>query len=478
MKLIKKFVDYLKRPKNMTEGKPALRLVEFAIPLLIGNFVQQLYNTVDSIIVGKYIGDRALAAIGTTTSVIFFLITVFIGISVGAGILVSQYYGAKNKSMLSKTIGNTMLLNLFFSILLAVGGFFLTGRILDFVDTPADIRDMAYSYLLIMCLGIVGMSYYNILTGLLRGLGDSISPLLYLIISSILNIVLDLLFVTQLHMGVAGAAIATVISQSFSAILCYYKIYKMREVVEMKREAFVPDFHLIGHLIKLGLPVGISQGMVSITVILVQRLVNSFGTTFIAVSTVVMRVDGFIMLPNFSFGNALSTFTGQNAGAMKLDRIRKGIKDGLRIGMTTSAVLVVTILIFGKNIMGLFTDTEEVINYAYEMMLILGVSYIAFSVIQIFQGAMRGAGDTKTPMFIAMFITFGIRLPLSYLLAFLTRSEAMPAGNPRSVFYSLALAWFMSAMTTSFFFRRGKWAKRARIGGKIVDISEIFHKKG
>lgn len=476
MKLIRKFINYLARPKNMTEGKPSLRLIEFAVPLLIGNFVQQLYNTVDSIIVGKYIGDQALAAIGATTPLIFFLITVFIGISVGAGILVSQYFGAKNKEMLSKTIGNTMLLNFVFSIILALGGLFLTGYILDFVETPPDIREMAYSYLLIMCVGIIGMSYYNILTGLLRGLGDSISPLLYLIVSSILNIVLDLLFVTQFHMGVAGAAIATVISQTFSAILCYLRIYKMRDIVEMKKEAFLPDFHLIGHLLKLGLPVGVSQGMVSITAILVQRLVNSFGTTFIAVSTVVMRVDGFIMLPNFSFGNALSTFTGQNAGAMKLERIKKGIKDGLRIGMSTSAVLVAIILVFGKNIMALFTDTEEVINYAYEMMLILGISYIAFSVIQILQGAMRGAGDTKTPMFIAMFVTFGIRLPASYLFAFLTRSEEMPAGNPRSVFFALAFAWFMSSLITTTFYKRGKWAKRARIGGEIVDISEIFRK--
>lgn len=461
----------------MTEGKPSLRLVEFAIPLLIGNFVQQLYNTVDSIIVGKYIGDQALAAIGATTPLIFFFITVFIGISVGASILVSQFFGAKNKEKLSKTIGNTILLNLLFSILIAFLGFFFTGTILDFVDTPADIRDMTYSYLLIMCLGIGGLSYYNILTGLLRGLGDSVSPLLYLIISSFLNIGLDLLFVTQFHMGVAGAAIATVISQSFSALLCYRKIHKMREIVSMKREAFVPDFHLIGQLIKLGLPVGISQGMVSITSILVQRLVNSFGTTFIAVSTVVMRVDGFIMLPNFSFGNALSTFTGQNAGAMKLDRIKRGIRDGLRIGISTSAVLVVSILLFGKHIISLFTDTQKVIDFSYEMIMILGVSYIAFAVIQILQGAMRGAGDTKTPMFIAMFITFGVRLPGSYLLAYFTRTEAMPAGNPRSVFISLAIAWFVSATITGIFFRRGNWSKRARIGGKIVDISEILHKK-
>lgn len=476
MNVIKKIVNYISRPKNMTEGKPAFRLVEFAIPLLIGNFVQQLYNTVDSIIVGKYIGDKALASIGATMPLIFFFITVFIGVSVGAGILVSQYFGAKNKIMLSKTIGNTILLNLVFSVVIAIGGFFLSGHIIHFVDTPADIREMAHSYLLIMCVGIVGMSYYNILTGLLRGLGDSVSPLIYLIISSIMNIGLDLLFVTQFHMGVAGAAIATVISQTFSAILCYLRIYKMKDIVTMKKEAFHPDFHLLGQLIKLGFPVGLSQGMVSITAILVQRLVNSFGTTFVAVSTVVMRVDGFIMLPNFSFGNAVSTFTGQNAGAMKLDRIRRGIKDGLKIGISTSLVLVVIVLFFGKSIMALFTDTKEVIDYSYEMILILGVAYIAFAVIQIFSGAMRGAGDTKTPMFIAMFVTFCVRLPGSYLLAYLTRSEAMPHGNPRSVFISLAFAWFVSASVTGFFFIRGRWAKKARIGGKIVDISEIFKK--
>lgn len=456
----------------MTEGKPSARLIEFAIPLLIGNFAQQLYSTVDSIIVGKFVGDNALAAIGASGPLFGIVLVIYIGISVGAGILVSQYYGAKDKKMLSKTIGNTMVINMVFSIVIMILGLFLIKPLMVLLGTPDVILEMAVGYVLILYLGIMGPAYYNILAGLLRGMGDSVMPLVYLIVCTLINIILDIIFVGPFALGVAGAAYATVIAQFISAFLCYRRILKIKDVLIMDKNAYKMDFSLITQLARLGLPAGLSQGIISMAMIFVQKLTNSFGETFIAVSTVVMRVDGFAMLPNFTFGTAITTFVGQNIGAMKIDRVRRGTKDGLKIGLITSAVLVSLILIFGKFLMGLFTNTETVIDFSYRMMCILGIGYIAFAVTQILSGTMRGAGDTMTPMWIALITTL-TRVPIAYVMAALTKTAEYPNGDPKSIFISLVTAWVMGAVITTAFYKRGDWAKRARVGGKVIDIRNM-----
>lgn len=459
--------------KDMTVGSPAKRLLEFSIPLLIGNFAQQLYSTVDSIIVGKYVGDSALAAIGASTAIIFLIIVFFIGISVGAGILVAQYYGAKDKDMLSKTIGNTMVINLIISIIIMIFGLIVVRPFMELIGTPENIIDMSVSYTTICCLGIAGLSYYNILSGLLRGMGDSIMPLVYLIISTVINILLDLLFVGELNIGIAGAAYATIISQGFSAVLCYLRMLKMKDIITLNKKAFRLDGKLSAQLIKLGFPVGITQGIFAIAMVLVQNLTNSFGTVAIAAVTVIMRVDGFAMLPNFTFGTAMTTYTGQNVGALKIGRVREGTKECLKIGVFTAVCLVSLIIIFGKHLMALFTNTEEIIDLSYEMMSIMAIGYVAFAVTQILSGTMRGAGDTITPMWIALITTTAIRLPIAYGIAYFTRSAELPNGDPRSICISLVLSWTLGAVITAIFYKWGRWAKKARIGESIVDISKM-----
>ena len=466
-------INKLGGAKDMTEGRPGKRLIEFSIPLLIGNFAQQLYSTVDSIIVGKYVGDEALAAIGASGALVFLLMVLFIGISMGAGILVSQYFGAKDKERLSRTIGNAIILNAVISVIIMVLGVFFIRPFLEILRTPEAILDMAVSYTMISCLGIMGTSYYNILSGLLRGMGDSVMPLFYLIMCTITNIVLDLVFVGPMGMGVAGAAYATIISQIISAILCYLRMLKMKDVLTLDINAFKLDGKLSKQLIRLGLPVGITQALFAVAAIFVQNLTNTFGTVFIAASTVVMRVDGFAMLPNFTFGTAMTTYAGQNVGALEIGRMRQGTKEGLKIGVTTSVVLVGLILIFGKILMGLFTNTDEVINVSYEMMCILSVGYIGVAINQILSGTIRGAGDTMTPMWIALVTTTLIRLPIAYGMAYFTRSETLPNGEPRSIYYSLVFAWVLGAIITAIIYKAGHWSKRARIGGKIVDISNM-----
>ncbi|MGI5893951.1 MAG: MATE family efflux transporter [Candidatus Merdivicinus sp.] len=443
--------------KDMTEGNPYSCLVQFAIPLLIGNLAQQLYNTVDSIVVGTYVGDNALAAVGASMPLFNLILVLFVGISTGASIMVAQYFGAKDREMLSDTVGNAIILTLIASIFMMIVGVLTAEWFMNLLDTPADIMADSCSYLKIIFLGIAGVAFYNILTGILRGLGDSLMPLIFLLIACGLNIVLDLAFVILFKWGVAGVAWATIISQAVSSILCLFRLFQMKSVLTINRHAFRLKGNLVKQLVWLGLPSGATQAIFSMAALIVQSLTNSFGTLVIASNVIVMRVDGFAMMPNFSFGIAMTTFVGQNIGAGKMDRVDQGNKDGLRLGLLVSVILVAAILLFGRSLMSLFTSTTEVIDFSMKMMQILAVGYIAMAVTQTLSGTMRGAGDTITPMWISMVTTVIIRMPLAYLIAFLTRSEENPVGNPACIFISLVISWIIGAVLTFFMYRLGKW---------------------
>ena len=446
--------------KDMTIGTPWKRIIEFSIPMLIGNIAQQLYNTVDSIVVGKYVGDNALAAVGSASPILNLLIVLFVGISTGAGIMVAQYFGAKNREKLSKSIGACITLTAIASILIMIIGPLVTKPLLEFLNTPTTIINWCASYLNIYYIGIAGFAYYNILAGVLRGLGDSISSLVFLLIATVLNVFLDLWFVAGLNLGVSGVALATVIAQGISAVLCILKLAKMRETFDFNLKILKLDKELSIKLIKLGLPSGITQGIFSIAMIVVQSLTNSFGEMVIACNVIVMRVDGFAMMPNFTFGNAMTTYAGQNIGANKIDRVDKGTRDGLKIAVGVSTAITILILIFGRYLMMLFTDTMELVNLSMHMMKILAVGYIAMAVTQSLSGVMRGAGDTMTPMWISLITTVILRVPVAYGIAYLTRSAAYPTGRPESTFISLVVSWTLGAIITIIFFKRGKWRSK------------------
>ncbi len=448
----------------MTVGKPSSNLIRFAVPLLIGNIAQQLYSTVDSIVVGQYVGDGALAAIGASGPAINLLLVLFMGVSVGAGIMTSQYFGAKDKENLSLSVGTTITATFLTALLITVLGPLITPWMMRVLQTPADIYDMACEYLVILFLGMLGSAYYNIVSGVLRGLGDSVMPLIFLMVACGLNIVLDVLFVAGFHMGIGGAAWATIISQFISSILCIFRLLRMKDVFVITPKKLIPRKNLVFQLIRLGLPSGLTQAIFSFAMVIVQSLTNSFGTEIIAVSTVVMRVDGFAMMPNFTFGTAMSTFAGQNIGANRMDRVEKGTKDGMRIGIVVSAILVALILIFGRYLMELFTSTEAVIQGAVHMMRILAVGYIAMGVTQILSGVMRGAGDTMTPMWISIITTVVIRVPIAYGLEFLTRNGG-EIGSPDCIFVSLLASWVIGAILTVITYRWGRWKKKSIIGG-------------
>lgn len=454
-------IKKLFEPTDMTEGTPWKSILMFSIPLLIGNIAQQLYSTVDSIVVGQYVGDNALAAVGSAAPLFNLLLVLFVGISAGVGIMVSQYFGAKAKDELSQTIGTCITLTAAVSLLLMVGAPPFIRTLLQLLNTPPAILDDCTAYLVILMYGIAGLAYYNILSGILRGMGDSFSALGYLLIATVLNIILDLLFVAKFNMGVAGVSLATAIAQGISAALCLLKLIRMREHFELTKECLVPSKKHFTRIVKLGLPSGLTQAIMSSAMIIVQSLTNSFGEMFIAANVIVMRVDGFAMMPNMSFGMAMTTFTGQNVGAKKYDRCTQGAKQGTMLALICSTTITAIILLFGKYLMMIFTDTTELVELSVYVMRILAVGYIAVAVTQSLSGVMRGAGDTVTPMWISLCQTIAIRVPLAYGISFLTRTPELKNGRFECIALSLMISWVMGAVLTVIFYKRGKWKKKA-----------------
>ena len=446
--------------RDMTQGAPWKRIAEFAFPMLLGNFAQQLYNTADSVIVGEYVGDNALAAVGSAMPILNLLLAIFVGVSTGAGIVISQHYGARDREGLSLSVGNCLTLAAIASVLIMLIGPLVTRPFLELLGTPDSIIDWCTGYLNIMFLGILGFFFYNMLSGVLRGLGDSLSALIFLLISAALNVALDLLLVAKFNMGVPGVAIATVIAQVISAVLCYWKLTRMQDVFELAPKYLKLEPSMAMRIIRIGFPSGITQGIMAAAGMVVQTLTNSMGEMFIACNVIVMRVDGFAMLPNLTFGQAMSVYTGQNVGAGKLDRVHQGTKQGSIMALAVSATITGILLLFGRYLFDIFTDTQELIDLAVRMMRVLAVGYICVSVTQVLGGVMRGAGDTMTPMWITLIATIVLRIPTAYTMAALTKSPEYPNGHPISIFTSLLVSWSIGMIISIVIFRLGKWKKK------------------
>lgn len=449
-------------PTDMTVGTPWKKIVVFTLPMLIGNIAQQLYSTVDSIVVGKYVGDNALAAVGSAGPILNLLLVLFVGISMGASIMVAQYFGAKQREELSYTIGNCIVLTGIASLIIMAVSPVITRPLLEALETPPSIIDWCEDYLMILFLGCAGSAFYNILSGILRGLGDAFWALIVLLISTVINIVLDIVFVANFNLGVSGVAWATIIAQAVSAILCFMRLASLKEIFDLKPHFMVLKNKFAMGVIRLGLPSGLTQAIFSMAMIVVQALTNSFGEMFIAANVIIMRVDGFAMLPNFSFGTAMTTYAGQNVGARNMERVTKGAKQGTILAVATSATLTGLILIFGKYLMGIFTDTAELVELSRNMMGIIALGYVAMAVTQSLSGVMRGAGDTMTPMWISLFTTIVVRLPIAYGIAWLTKSAELPNGRQECIFISLLCAWLMGAILTAILYLRGGWKKKLR----------------
>ena len=444
--------------KDMTVGRPWKRIMEFSIPMLLGNVAQQLYNTADSVIVGKFVGDDALSAVGSAMPILNLLLALFVGVSTGAGIVVSQSFGARDREGLTKAIGNCIALSAVATLIIMIAGPLVTMPLLKLLGTDPTIINWCADYLNIYFVGIVGFFFYNMLSGILRGLGDSVSALGFLLLAAALNVGLDLWFVRS--MGVAGVSLATVVAQAISAVFCYIKLLKMRDLFDLNLKTIRLNPNVSGRILRIGIPSGITQAIMATAGMVVMNLTNAMGKTVVACNVIIMRVDGFAMMPNFTFGQALSVYTGQNVGAAKYDRVTQGVKQGGALALAFSSVITIILLFFSQYLFEFFTDTQSLIDLAVKMIRIMAVGYICISVTQVLGGVMRGAGDTVSPMWISIISTIAIRIPVAYLLAYLTRSVEYPHGHPGALFGSLMISWVLGMIISIVVYSIGKWKKK------------------
>ena len=438
---------------DLTEGSIIPTVLQFTWPLLVGNLFQQLYNTADSIIVGNYVGAGALAAIGVFTPIYNLLLALFQGISIGATVIVSQSYGAHDNERLNKGVYISIIMTVIVGVIIAVAGVLICSPLLNLINTPADIFDMAASYARIMFAGVIGILMYNILCGILRGMGDSIKPLLFLIISSIINVVLDYIFVVSFGWGIEGAAYATLIAQFLSAAVAFIYLIRSQDHYGLQLKGQKADWSQARVLMGIGIPAGMQSMLFNIGFLLQQNLVNSFGSTIVAAYAVFIRVDSFVQMPMSSFSNALTTFVGQNVGARKIRRATDGIRKVFWLSQILDVILAVVIYFAGAHVLKLFTNDTEVIKAGMEILHIFCFGYVVLNPYVILCGAVRGFGDSIAPLAASFTCNITLRVLMAYLFVYLTHDF-------RAIFVAVCCAWALGSLFMLIYYHKGLWRRR------------------
>jgi putative MATE family efflux protein len=388
--------------KNMTEGNPSSLILSFALSLMAGNVFQQLYTVVDTMVVGKVLGVNALAALGAADWLNWMMLGIIQGFTQGFGIMMAQEFGARREASLRKVIGNSATLSVISVIILVILGQLLVTPVLRLLQTPEDIIGNTLLYLRIMFLGIPIVMLYNLLASILRSLGDGRTPLNAMIVASATNILLDLLFVVVFHWGIAGAAVATLIAQLVSSIFCMYHIRRI-EMLSFVRSDFTLQKDLSGKLLYLGFPMAFQNAIISVGGMIVQSVVNGFGVIFIAGFTATNKLYGLLEIAATSYGYAMVTYVGQNLGAGKISRIKKGVRCAVFIGMITSLIIAAIMLLFGKMILSLFIsgtpeEFEQTLQVAYFYLTVMSVCLPVLYILHVVRSAIQGMGDTVLPM--------------------------------------------------------------------------------
>lgn len=442
----------------MTSGVIWKELLLFSIPLLLGNLFQLLYNTVDSIVVGNFVGHQALAAVGASTPLINMLIGFFMGVAAGAGVLVSRFFGARKLEELHIAVHTFVAFTFLFGVLMMVAGITLTPLFLQWMGTPADIMDMAVLYLRIYFLGIIPTMLYNSGAGILQAVGDSRRPLCFLTIASVLNIILDLVFVIQLNMGVAGVAWATLIAQTVSCILVAVTLLRSKESYQIIPKKIRIDKPMLMQIVRLGIPSGLQQMIVSFSNVLVMSYVNRFGSAAIAGFSSANKFDNFLGLPVNSFMLAITTFVGQNMGAKQIERVKKGINTCMFMGIGIVIAIGIPAYLFSDLCIRMFSQEADVIYYGSWMMRTLIPFYSILNIAQVLTGAVRGTGNTTVPMLINVFYYCIIRQVFLAVAMMFVNSIVV-------VFWSYPLTWTLSAVTLFIYYKRGSWLKHSGVRG-------------
>ena len=436
--------------RDLIHGSIAKSIFWFSIPLLVGNLFQQLYNTFDSYVVGNYVSKQALAAVGASSPIINMLIGFFMGLATGAGVIIAQYYGANDHERLKKAVHSSAALTLVMAIFLTVLGILGTNPMLHAVGTPSDVLPESSLYLTIYFAGITFTLIYNMGSGILRAIGDSKRPLYFLVIACIINIFLDFLFVKFLHLGVAGAGYATLIAQAISAIMVVYVLMNEKGSHRLIFKDIRFHFPILKKIIMVGLPTGLQQSIVSLSNVIVQSYVNSFGSSVVAGYSASIRIDGFVNLPLQSFNMAITTFVGQNIGAKQYERVKKGTR--VALGMTLAVIASISLLLFfyGESFIAIFNSEVDVIQAGRTMQLAFVPFYIVLPIVQIYNGVLRGAGKSSIPMYIMVFNFVILRQIYLAIITKLTTSVYY-------VFMGWPVTWITCAIMFMIYYHKVDW---------------------
>lgn len=441
---------------DMTHGPIIKLLILYAIPLLLGNLFQQLYNTVDSLVVGNFVGTQALAAIGSTTSICNTLVKFFNGVSIGASVIISQCYGAHDDAKLYKSVQTTMALTFLFGILFTVLGYCMTPFMLRLMATPEDVLPWSAQYLRIYFVGISGLLVYNMGSGILRAVGDSRRPLMFLIFSSIMNILLDLVFVLVFDLGIAGVALATIISQFVSAILVLLLLSRCTESYRFDPKGLCLELEIVKRILVVGLPTGIQQSLTAFSNVFVHSYINAFGSACMAGWSCYSKIDQFIFLPMQSMGSAATMFVGQNIGAKDTKRAKEGSIKALTMAIFFTEICCLTLWIFAPQMVALFNREPEVVRYGV-MALRINLCFMVFCCFnQVLAGALRGTGDAKTPMYYLLFSQVVVRQIYLFMI-----SRVVP-GNFHAIAIAFPVGWILCSVLMSTHFFRMDWEKNRK----------------
>ena len=444
----------VKKQSSLVEGNLWKQILLYFFPILIGTFFQQMYNTVDTVIVGRFVGTEALAAVGTTTTAINLFIGFFTGVASGCTVIISQFYGAGDRENVSKSVHTSLALGIIGGLIITLIGFVISRPSMIIMNCPDEILDDAVLYMMVYFAGSIGNLVYNIGTGILRAVGDSRTPLYILIVCCVTNIILDLLFVVVFGWAVFGVGFATILSQLISAVLIIIRLMKTDDMYKFHFSKLRIDLSMLRNIIRIGIPAGLQSVLYSLSNMLIQAAINGFGTSAIAAWSAIGKIDGFNWMVMNSFGIAVTTFSGQNFGARKFSRVKETTRVGLILSLATTIFLSIVIFTFRYPLLGIFTQDKEVIEIGANFFKVFAPTYFTYVFIEILSGGIRGVGEALQPMLITCFGVCGLRI-----VWLLTAVKIWPSLTMVALNYPVS--WVITAIVFIIYYLRGNWLKRS-----------------
>ena len=454
-----KLIPQRKKDVDMTEGNITRHIIMFAFPLLIGNVFQQLYNTVDTWVVGNYVSNEAFSAVGTVGPIINMLIGFFMGLSSGAGVVISQYYGAKRYDEVHDTVHTSLVMTLIMGVIFTGIGLSMTPFMLRLMNTPDNVMPESSAYLTIYFSGMLGLMIYNIGSGILRAVGDSQRPFYFLVVCAVLNTVLDLLFVLVFKMGVEGVALATILSQGVSAVLVIITLMRTDTCIKVRLRDLKINFAMLGKIFRVGIPAAIQMAITSFSNIFVQSYINYFGDNCMSGWTAYAKIDQLLFLPMQSISLASTTFVGQNLGRNLIDRAKEGVKQSLIIAMISTIILMIPVMVFASPVVAFFNSKKEVVEIGTTLLLWLSPFYVLCCFNQIYSGALRGAGNSRAPMIIMLASFVAFRQVYLFIMARIC-NEIIP------IAMSYPAGWLLCSTLTAIYYHTVKLNKNRLVDDK------------